>query len=436
MSDTKRAEEALLSALLNNPEVWVRYIDRLDYTLFSNKLFQRIVFAAHSITEDGRTITEHAILTMLTRANVVTDQAMFMEECSRLRNLGESKDNISEHIDFIRCERTKELAKGQLSNIGNKISSSTSEAEIVNHVSNVVDVLRAGTAESTTTSLGHGLIDKYRTGRPAVEGYPMGFPTLDDSYKGLGGLVPGNVTCFLANSGVGKSSLLSVLTAKLAYQQGLKVLHINTEMNEDEIFVKIVANLSGVRIKDIESGEAIASISYKKKLEDVFTQVSKTNDCKFLYMSFVKYEEMFNIMLKHIQVYGTEVIVLDHIKPESDSDADNWYKTLSRFADRLKNNIAQKHQVAVVTAAQSKRGSSGGSTIGEELTLRSMGDSYGIVRHLDNIIALEPLSEAKAAACGQPNANLSLHVLKGRFGGLDARVLLYFDLSRMKVMEL
>ena len=83
----------------------------------------------------------------------------------------------------------------------------------------------------------------------AHSGLKTGIPTLDEHIKSLKDL---NVIA--ASTGVGKTGLSLNIALNLALKK-VPVLYINLEMNIDQMLCRVLANLSGVTVDEIEIGK-------------------------------------------------------------------------------------------------------------------------------------------------------------------------------------
>lgn len=104
-------------------------------------------------------------------------------------------------------------------------------------------------------------IDYFAANPVNCVGLPLPWPHINDS---IGGGLRSGVHLIGARSGVGKTSLGIMATVALA-RQGIPVLIIDSEMPDDQVAPRFVANMSDVDIKDLETGK-FASDDFKNML--------------------------------------------------------------------------------------------------------------------------------------------------------------------------
>ena len=87
------------------------------------------------------------------------------------------------------------------------------------------------------------------SGRPRLS---IGFPKLDEC---LGGLEGGDVIVIGARPGVGKSAFVTQVFSQMA-QAGKRVLLYNLEMSDSQVYERLLAGVSGIRLSRIRRGKA------------------------------------------------------------------------------------------------------------------------------------------------------------------------------------
>lgn len=182
--------------------------------------------------------------------------------------------------------------------------------------------------------------------------YSTGIKGLDD-YLG-GGLARGQVTMFSANSGGGKSIMMSNLGVNYAVLHGLNVLYISLELSEDMIFLRNANIISGVDTKEWK--EKIASIAAalntaKKEGAGSFNVKrlvggATANDIR----AYIKQYELENGFLPDVLL----VDYLDQMRPNGGTKNLQPYEQDKQKAEEL-YEVAVEINCICVTASQQNR---------------------------------------------------------------------------------
>lgn len=163
-------------------------------------------------------------------------------------------------------------------------------------------------------------------------------------------LEPTEMYIFGGRRKAGKSVLL-MEQAMYLLQKDVPVLYIDTEMSDRLFMARVISNLTGIEVKDVKSGnytpEQANNIS--RALEWIKTR-------KFWHIYRPTYDEMkvYNICRVLRDRYGIEVLIYDYIKNDSDT-AETNYNRLGKMTDFLKNSIAGKLNMIVISAVQLNR---------------------------------------------------------------------------------
>ena len=184
-----------------------------------------------------------------------------------LRKKGLIKDGINAHRQCI----------NSLSVLGGEESISeilgVSEKVLFDLVSKV-----ANTGDANPINLGsvaRQMVDDWASNPVQNMGLPMPWPKVNAS---IGGGLRTGVHLFAARLKVGKTSL-SIMTAAYLAQLGIPILILDTEMQTKNIMPRVLANLSEVKINEIENGTFATDQLKKKRVYTAVQSVEGTKIC-------------------------------------------------------------------------------------------------------------------------------------------------------------
>ena len=135
-------------------------------------------------------------------------------------------------------------------------------------------------------------------------------------------------------------------------QKGYPVLYVDTEMADRLFYERMLANVSGVTVKEIKTG-----LYSTENAEDRIRQAREWIDKQefiHIYNPSMTEEELYSICKHWKNQNGLQFLIYDYIK-SYDSEAYRNSALLGQMADFLKNKIAGELDIAVLSAAQLNR---------------------------------------------------------------------------------
>lgn len=160
----------------------------------------------------------------------------------------------------------------------------------------------------------------------------------------------GELVVIQARMKQGKSAfLLNEVIHKL--QNGIPTLVIDTEMKTRLYVERLIAHCTGVDIHRIKNGNY--STEEAEKIEQC-KQWIKAAPFQHIYKPDITNEEISALCQMYIYKFGLQFLVFDYIK-SNESDTGINANLLGRKTDFLKNEIAGKLDIAVVSACQLNR---------------------------------------------------------------------------------
>ena len=256
-----------------------------------------------------------------------------------------------------------------------------------------------------------------RRNEDGVYGIPSKYKTINDYFT----YEPGELVLLKARMKRGKSAFF-MNEAIHKIQNGIPTLFFDTEMQDRLFFERMLANLTGIEVKRIKTGQYDI---YKegKILEDKKDWIKK-QPFVHIYTPQTTEEEIYAIHKVLKYKIGLEFSIFDYIKSNILSSSEN-YNALGQRCDFLKNNVAGELNIAMLAGAQLNRAN-------------QVADSDKLERYVSaSMLWREKTSEELAKdtlACG----NFALNVDLNRMGAQmdeDAYIDFQFDGNRMRIKE-
>ena len=179
----------------------------------------------------------------------------------------------------------------------------------------------------------------------------------DDGSYGLPSIIPslsdyftygkGELVLLAGATGKGKSSFF-LNEATNALKNGIVPMIIDTELTDDVFTPRLVANLSGVRVRDFKSGKM--TDAENKRVENTHEWLKKT---PFIheYMPFFNKVKIEQIVRKWKIQQNLGLLIYDYIKPGTTYGAAETSQSLGLMADFLKS-IAGDLNIPVIAGLQ------------------------------------------------------------------------------------
>ena len=185
------------------------------------------------------------------------------------------------------------------------------------------------------------------------------------------GLVDGELTIVGARSKVGKSTVLLNWCKKIAIDDKIDVLYIDTEMYDHEQEDKLLSMLSGVPHSEIRNGmfgQDTMNGKAKEKIKKVqeASALLKEGRLHHVYLPNFTLEKISALARKYQIEHNIKLLVFDYVKlPSSNANlGDKEYQALGYLTSGLKD-LAGLLQIPVISAVQLNRNAVGKEDISE-----------------------------------------------------------------------
>jgi len=323
------AERAILAGLFKHGvDVYVEISDIIDHNTFGNSNNQILYKCVSKVIEDGLEVDVPAILSAASQLNFaeVVNSKQELQYIKSLFDFPVKKENIPSFAAQIKkfelARKIKSLAS-KMSKSAGEIKGGESVDEIISMVeSPLMDFLREDDGGDRPEKIGEGArdyLDFLQENKCDLVGVSTGFHRFDVSIGG--GLRRKCVDLVSARPKVGKSVFADNVAMHVA-SNGIPVLMLDTEMSKEDHLNRIIANLSGIPINDIATGQFSDD---DDKLEKVQAAVEHIESIPYSYTSVAgrPFEQILGLIKRWLlQEVGTDengrtndcVVVYDYLK--------------------------------------------------------------------------------------------------------------------------
>ena len=366
------SERALLTICLNNNDLIVECEEKEltpDHFILDGNRY--IYMAMKYLYESNQTPEPLAILEVLAdnKAKDSIKELGGLEYITALMVAPAVERNIEIYIKKLKQTLTRRniasLSETLLERVLDESSKVLNPSELVSEVQRDVDDLSMSANQvEEVYKMGTDLEERIL----AFGEHPMAVPGLEtgmyqfDRYTGGG--EPGDLIFFCARSKTGKSVLLTNIAEKIAIEDGLPVLYIDTEMPTPQVETRILSMVTGLPEKeqiksgmftfDDEFGTSVEKLAKLKRAQD------KINEGKLyhIYMPNFNIDKVIALARKYQMKYGIVAVFFDYLKmPQANKGALKYaqeYQELGFMASALKD-MAGILGLPVFSAVQANR---------------------------------------------------------------------------------
>lgn len=222
-------------------------------------------------------------------------------------------------------------------------------------------------------------------------GIPSKFPRLNDFFT----YEKSEVVVVRAQRKIGKSVFMLNEAIHLI-RNNIPVMYVDTEMSDLNFIPRLLANLTGININNIKSG------NYSKSDEELIESAKRWLKPKpfiHIYNPTMDLKELYALTkIKKIEM-NLQFLIYDYIK----ASGENLYTKLADITNYLKNDIAGQLDIAVLAGAQENRAG-------------DIGDSFKIEQYASTIMSLRPKTEEEIMTDGTECGNYCINVVANRNG--------------------
>ena len=366
------SERAILTICLNNNDQIVECEEKAltpDHFIIDGNRY--IYMAMKYLYETNQVPEPLAILEVIAdnKAKDSIKELGGLEYITALMHAPAIDRNIEIYIKKLKQTLTRRniasLSEGLLNRVLDESSKVLNPSELVSEVQKDVDELSMSANQvEEVYKMGTDLEERLKV----FGEHPMEVPGLETGYyqfdRYTGGGEPGDLIFFCARSKTGKSVILTNIAKKIAIEDRLPVLYIDTEMPTPQVETRLVSMISGLPEKEqIKSGMFTFDDEYGTSTDKV-DKLKRANDkmnnglLYHVYMPGFNIDKVVALCRKYQMKYGIVAVFFDYLKmPQANKNALKYaqeYQELGFMASALKD-MAGTLQIPVFSAVQSNR---------------------------------------------------------------------------------
>jgi len=416
------SERMVLSLALRRPDLLIDVSAKLQEHDFLSGNHRALFSVLNSLYEQGvKSFDLMGVVNEATSQGVI-DLVGGPEYVDALKSNPVDKSNLPIYLDkVLECStkyqlyREAEYIQGDiLANLGTSEGNVDAGSLLARAESRVLDISMGSRQIEEAEDLGSNLrtlLEEKAANPVDVMGLSTGFPLLD---KAINGLMPGSLTVVAARQKGGKSTLLLNMAAHIAYDVGVPVLYIDTELSKQEVQMRLVSHLSGVPERLVTNGRFIENNFFAQNVWRACELVEKSH-LYHKYMPGFSMDMVKSMVRKFHARDGIGAFFFDYIKvPEvSGAEAMKEHQLLGNISTGLKD-LAGQLNIPAVAAAQIKRGDTTSPKTRFHDT--DVADSDRIGRYCNNLFAIGQKSKKEIEEDGFSCGTHRVQVLLARAG--------------------
>jgi len=242
------------------------------------------------------------------------------------------------------------------------------------------------------------------------KGGVYGFPSVISAFGDYFSYEPAELVLVSAKPKKGKSIFLMNEAVNMAYNHGLSVLYVDSELSTEQFQLRVMAHLSGIPVHMLKSGNFDELSPYKLKTvdKDIQNAVNMIKKMKLRHIFKPTYDKdwLLATCKKLKKEKKIDALVYDYFKgvASKGDDASSIYIGLGRAIDVVKNLIVGELELIGLAACQSNRE-------GE------VADSINLERSCSTLIFLENKTNKDIDKDGDQCGNTRFRVAANRNGG-------------------
>jgi replicative DNA helicase len=433
------SERAVLFAILSNSgkAIEVFYgVNEKDFITQHNRSIYACLYALFSM--DGVIVFDQQTVVNKATSLGLLEKCGGAEYISSLFDAGASSDNLKISMNAMVENSSKKKLYDQLAIAQKEITSNIfgqnikSASELVSLVESEVSSVSAYLNRvEDAEDVGKGIVEFVEglaSAPTKIKGVETGFRYLDER---INGLIPGSLTILAARAKCGKSMVLvnwakymvygiSTVSDKKIDKEPVPVLYIDTEMSSEEVKIRMLSSLSGVKERLIANG-SFGGIKENKVRVMEAAKIMSRGGFYHRYVPGATVDKISSLARKYKARKNIGVLIYDYIKLPDSADLrrvrEDQY--LGEITAALKD-IAGTLQIPVVSAAQIGRTGADKNY----LTPSMIADSDRLLRYCNNLLGFCYKSkkemgetEENIKAYSRMNGDHRLQILAARAGG-------------------
>lgn len=420
-------ERAILSFCIKDVDYLYTISSRLELTDFIDPEHQTILMILKGLQQKGVEKFDVSLIINEAENLGVLDNAGGAEFIRSIANMEISKENFNVLLETVAEASTKYKLYKRVDGYRNKLLNSDNSLKSVDLIGGLeADILDISTYRDSIeepVDLSAGIdeyIESLKDTYVEMSGISTGYPILD---RQIDGLVPSTLTVLAARKKMGKSALLLNIGLHVAYNLGIPVLYVDTEMSTEECRSRTLSILSNIPERVIKHG-GYSKEDYKK-LKNTIKVMEKG---LFFHEKMPGYslEKLTALYKKFKLKHNIGFAIFDYLKEPESSNADKnrkEYQILGDVTTKLKD-LAGILDIPFLTAVQLNRD-------------HDIADSDRIARYADVIAQWTNRTKEERDLTGYRGGQYKLIIKDSRRGGqtTEEGISYYFFKDRLTVKE-
>jgi archaellum biogenesis ATPase FlaH len=411
--DNTTIEDIVIKSCFKRAEIGSKIFPLLSPDLFFDKDTQTVVNGINAYyVEFGR----------YPRAKELYDLSL-PDEGAKQKFASIGKIELSSYSDDILKTRIEEFLRGKLTYKAIKKTAEEWKALNFNTINGAVEEIKEAVNFSINNKVG---ISIKKDTDSLMDYLHRKMKIVPSAFKALNGLIDGGhpskaVSMYLGEANMGKTTFLCN-DAAFALEHGANVLYVTLEMPDFEIFKKIAANISGIKVNDLKNANT----------EEIKKAINSkcTGDLRIIeYPSFEMSAQDLKVTLNDLQYkegFTPDIIFVDYVNcmiATKDSNGQR-YDDLGFIMKELEN-IAKEFDVPVVSCSQLNRDAYGSL----DVSAKNVGESLNIIKYCANAYAI--MRDATMRSKGL----FLLKIIKNRYGPNDIQFYAKGNMDIMKISD-
>ncbi len=357
------AEQAVIAALILEPEKWDEVSDSLNEDHFYKSSHRKIFAALRDLslrgeTADIITLTEHL------KKKDEMELAGGASYIAQILDQNPTTANLKSHVHIVsekailrklisECQEVATQAyEEQFEDINAFLDAAEAKIFAIAEKKKAAGLVSA--KEVLKQSM-QRLDELHQRGGQSVIGVPSGFSDLD---RMTAGFQPGELIIIAARPSMGKTALALNIAAHAAIHQGKKVALFSLEMSQEQLMLRVLASEAGLDMQGLRVGK-IPNSAWPK-LINTANDISKTD----FYIDDTSSISPFEIRGKCRRLKaqrGLDMIMIDYLQlMDLKQKVESRERAVSEISKTLKA-VARELKVPVIALSQLNRGVEGRS---------------------------------------------------------------------------
>lgn len=421
--------ETIISNLVVNDDYCRRVIPYIKEEYFETESHRKMFNSIREYIEEYREPPSIEALKIIMGKRTDLNEKVFKELREVFKNLSSYKTTIN--VEWLVTETEKYCQQQAFANALRQCIE-LYEKQDVESIGQAPAIMTDALSVSFETNIGHDYFEdfeeRYEFYHRKEERLPFDIDLLNLITKG--GLPKKSLTCYLAETGAGKS-LVMCHQAASALMMGYNVLYISMELAEERVSERIDANILDVELDQLKTMD---HDTYTRKM----ARVAGKSIGKLIvkeYPTGAAHSGHFRHLLNELKLkkkFVPDIIFIDYLNICASSrirgaNAANSYTLVKSIAEEIRG-LAMEFNVPIVSATQANRSGYGNS----DVDITNTSESMGLPHTVDALFAL--ITSEQLQEMGQ----LMIKQLKNRWGDISyyRRFLIGIDRAKMKLYNL